>query len=284
MRGKQQRTYKLDIFTPQGKQITILPPLSIQFSLTRNVLASANKANITVINLGAVTRNQVFKDRYSISEYWRVSLFAGYNNSLHEIFTGNMYEAFSVKQKTEWITKIDCFDGMDAIQNGFTASTFQKETPKENILSSIINDMPNMIKGIFGDNATGQASRGQTLVGQSSEVLANQTGGKYFIDNETINVLNDNEVLRGPVIVLDAEDLLETPKRRETFLDIKVLFEPQLQVGRVYEIQSLDPIYNGQYKIVGFSHDVTISGAESGTAYTNIQLYYGSQGLRTVPF
>ena len=85
MRGKFGRTYRLDIFTPAGKQITISPPFSIVFNLTRNTLASANKASITLYNLGPATRNQIFKDRFSITEYWRISLFAGYGNRLHNI-------------------------------------------------------------------------------------------------------------------------------------------------------------------------------------------------------
>ena len=88
MRGKFDRNYRLDIFTPAGKRITIERPFSIDFSITRNTLASANKANITLYNLGPSTRNQIFKDRFSVTEYWQVSLFAGYGNRLHEIFTG----------------------------------------------------------------------------------------------------------------------------------------------------------------------------------------------------
>ena len=205
MRGKFGRTYRLDIFNPSGKQITIEPPFTIQFNITRNTLASANKASITIINLGPATRNQIFKDRFSISEYWRIQLQAGYNNRLHNIFTGNMYEGFSYKEKTEWFTQLECFDGMDAIQNGFTSLTVNKETPKENYLRSIINDMPNVVAGLFGSPSEGESPRGKSLIGQSSELLGQETGGKYFIDNETVQVLGDGEVLPGSVIKLDPD-------------------------------------------------------------------------------
>lgn len=282
MKGKFNRNYKLDIFTPDGKQITIEKPFSIHFNLTRNTLASANKANITLYNLGPATRNQIFKDRFTITEYWRISLRAGYGNRLHEIFTGNIYEAYSYKQKTEWITQIDCFDGMDAIQNGFTSVTIEKETPKRDIISTIINDMPNVIKGILGTPADGESVRGKSLLGQSSSLIGEETGGKYFIDGEVLNVLDDDEVLRGLIIKLDPSDLLTTPRRREAFLDVSTLFEPQVSIGRIYEIESLASIYNGQYKIIGFTHDVTISEATAGKAVTNLSLYFGTEGLREV--
>lgn len=282
MRGKFGRTYRLDVFTPSGKQITIEPPFTIRFNVTRNTLASANKASITIINLGPQTRNQIFKDRFSISEYWKIQLQAGYNNRLHNIFTGNMYEGFSYKEKTEWITQLECFDGMDAIQNGFTSLTVNKETPKENYLRSIINDMPNVVAGLFGSPAEGESPRGKSLIGQSSELLGQETGGEYFIDNETVNVLGTGEVLPGSVVRLDPDNLLSTPRRREAFLDVQTLFEPQVQIGRIYEIESLEPRYNGQYKIVGFNHNVEISGASSGKAISDLSLYFGAEGLQEV--
>ena len=282
MRGKIGRNYRLDVFTPDGKQISIANPFSIIFSLTRNTLSSANKCDITLYNLGPATRNQIFKDRFSITEYWRISLFAGYGNRLHQIFTGNIYEAFSYKDKTEWITKLDCYDGMDAIQNGFTSTTVEKGTPKENYLRTIINDMPNVVAGFFGSPAEGESPRGKSLIGQSSELLSIETGNQFFIDRETVNVLADNETIRGDVVKLDPDDLLTTPRRREAFLDVSTLFEPQVQVGQIYEIESLEPRYNGQYKIMGFSHNVTISQASAGQALTNLSLYFGADGLQEV--
>lgn len=284
MRGKFGRTYRLDVFKPDGTQITIEPPFTLKFGLVRNTLASANKASLEIINLGPQTRNQIFKDRFTIAEYWQVQLQAGYNNRLHQIFTGNIYEAFSVKEQgsTEWKTTLDCFDGLNAIQNGFTSITVKKNTPKENYLKQVVNDMPNVIAGLFGAPAQGQSPRGKALMGQSSEILSKETGGKFFIDKETVNILDDNEVLPGSVIKLDPDDLLSTPRRREAFLDVQVLFQPQVQIGRIYEIESLESRYNGQYKIVGFNHAVEISQAASGSAMTTLSLYFGAEGLQEV--
>lgn len=281
--AKVNRNYKLDIFTPSGKQITIEPPFDLNVTITRNTLASANKGGFTLYNLGRDTRNQIYKDRFSITEYWQVVLYGGYGKRLHKLFQGNMLEGFSTKQGTEWITTLDCYDGMNAIQNGFTSQTVQKNTSKENILNSIINDMPNVIAGTFGSLTGGESPRGESLIGQSSAVLSQQTDDQYFIDNETINVLTDSEVISGGVIKLDPGDLLATPRRREAFLDVPVLFEPQLQLGRVYEIESLESKFNGQYKIVGFSHNVNFSySGKGGKAITNLQLYFGADGLQEV--
>lgn len=280
--GKFDRTYRLDVLTPEGTLITVEPPISITFSITRNTLASANTGQITLYNLGPQTRNRIFKDRFSVTEYFQVRLFAGYGNRLHQVFGGNIYEAWSYKDGTEWITSIDAFDGMNGIQNGFTSLTVSSDTGLDNVLTNVINDMPNVVRGLFGSPAQGTAPRGQVLVGQSSEVINELTDGQYYIDNEQLNVLSEDEVIPGGVILLDPSLLFSTPRRREAFLDVATLFEPTIQVSQLYEIQSLEAIYNGQYRVVGFKHDVTISSAEAGQARTDIQLYFGARGLREV--
>ena len=282
MQGKFGRTYRLDVFTPNGKRITIEPPITVRFSLTKNTLSSANQISIEVINLAPQTRNQIYKDRFTINTYWQVKLQAGYNNRLHQIFTGNIYEAYSVKEGTEWKTVIDCFDGLQGIQNGFTSLTVEKNTPKQNIIKKVINNMPNLLEGFLGNPAQGSSPRGKSLIGQSSDILTQETEGKYFIDSEMVHVLDDDEVLPGDVIRLDPDDLLTTPRRREAFLDMQVLFQPQVQLGRIYEIESLETRYNGQYKTIGFTHNVEISGASSGSAITTLSLYYGANGLQEV--
>ena len=282
MIGKFNRTYRADIFTPAGKQITIEKPFTMRATIVRNTLASANRATIEFINLGRPTRNQIYKDRFSTTEYWQTRLQAGYNNRLHEIYVGNIYEAYSFKDKTEWKTVIDGFDGMHAIQNGFTSMTVDKNTTKKHIIQRIVNDMPNLVAGSLGSLTNGSSPRGKALLGQSSEIINRETGGQFFIDKEKLHVLANNEVLPGQIIKLEPDDLLSTPRRRATFLDVKVLFQPQVQVGQMYEIESLESRYNGQYKIMGFTHNIEISGAQSGSATTNISLEFRPEGFQEV--
>lgn len=272
MIGKFGRIYRLDVFTPAGKQITIKPPFSIQFQITRNTLASANKMNITLYNLGPNTRNQIFRDRYNIAERWPISLYAGYGNRLHEVFVGKIFEAMSFKKGTEWITTIDAFDGLDEAQNGFISETIAAQVSFEEVITRIVATMPDLILGFLGAPAEGTAPRGSSYIGSSMNAIGDITGGQHFIDKQTLNVLADDEVLPGDVTFLDPSLLLSTPRRREAFLDIATLFEPIVDLGRVYAIESVDPRYNGQYKVVGFSHNVTISSAAAGDARSNISL------------
>lgn len=283
MIGKFGRNYRLDVLTSSGKLLTITDPLTIQFNVVRNTLASANTVSIKIYNLAKNTRNQIFKDRYDINEYIQVRLQAGYKGRLHTVFQGNIYEAYSYKENVDWITTIDGFDGINAIQNAYTSVTVESGTPKQNYIEQILSDLPNLVAGALGSPAQADgAARGKTLLGQTTQVLSEETSGEYFIDLETVNILADEEVIRGQVIRLDSGDLLSTPRRRESFLTMRVLFQPQVQIGHVYEVNSLEERFNGQYKIVGFTHDVEISGAQAGSATTDLQLFYPVNGLQEV--
>jgi hypothetical protein len=272
------RNYRMDIFNPAGEKISISFPITLQFNITRNTLASANSGQFTLYNLNETTRNRIFKDRYTNTQYWRVQLFAGYGNRLFEVFRGQIYEAYHTKKATEWITNIDCYDGLDAIQNGYTSQTIAKGTDLKDVVTRVITDLPNTIKGALGSASEGDgAPRGKVLLGPSMEILSTETDGNVYIDKETINVLTDEEVLGGLVTALDSDTLLQTPKRRDNFLEVKTLFEPDIQVGQVYEINSIEKRYNGQYKVQGFSHSVMISASVAGEATTTISLNYSKK-------
>lgn len=268
----------MDIYNPSGEKISIAFPITLQFNITRNTLSSANSGRFVLYNLSEDTRNRIYKDRYTNTQYWRIQLFAGYGDRLFEVFRGQIYEAYHMKEGTEWITNLDCFDGLDAIQNGYTSQTISKDTELKDIVTRVIKDLPNTIKGVLGSAAEGEgAPRGKVLMGPTMEILGSETDGNLFIDKETINVLTDDEVLGGLVTYLDSGSLLKTPQRRDNFLEVYTLFEPDIQVGQVYEIDSTQERYNGQYKVQGFSHSVMISESVAGEATTTISLNYSKK-------
>lgn len=275
------RTYEIQITTPGNQQIIIRPPFTVQFSITRNTLASANGCTLSIINLGRNTRNKIYKDRFTLSEYWGLVIRAGYNK-LATVFRGNILEASSTKQGTDWVTKITGFDGLHGIQNGFTSETFSAGTSQKNLLETAINDMPEIIAGVLGSPADGETERGKVLFGQSKDVIAEETGGLYFIDNEKLNAIARDEVIGGRIITLDQDQLLSTPNRREQVIDCDLLFWPDLQIGFLCNLISTEPVYNGEYKIIGFTHNVTISQSISGTAKTKLYLDAGAATLQEV--
>ncbi len=274
-------TYKLDIFTPAKKQITIEPPLSISFKIKRDTLASVNSARITITNLEPTTRNQIFKDRYALVDYWKIVLQAGYDKSTSIVFQGNIYEAYSYKTGVDWQTSIEAFDGMYAVQNGYISATAATGSDTKALVDMALGALPKIGKSLVG-GAERKSKRGVVLSGRPMSVLESETDVVPYIDGESLYVLKDDEAVAGSVIELGSSTLLGTPRRRETFLTIKTLFQPKVQIGRIYSIKSKESIYNGQYKVMGLEHDIEISGAKGSRPTTTLQLYYGAAGFKEV--
>ena len=281
--AKFGRNYEIQILTPQGNLLTIQPPFSVRMRVTRNTLASTNSADFTIYNLKETTRRQIYKDRFEFAQYWQIVVRAGYQDKMDLIFQGNIYEAFSSKEGPDWVTKMQCQDGLFGVQNGFTSQTANAGTKSLNVLESVVSDLPNVVFGAIGELGNGTADRGQVLFGKTADVLEELTEGQYFIDNERINFLTDDEYLSTEgVILLDSDQLLATPIRRESQIDVRVLFQSNAFVGQLAEIQSLESIYNGQYKVVGFTHDFEYLGSDSGKAETALTLFAGAGLLRGV--
>ncbi len=268
-----------------GKLITIKPPMTAIIDVDRHMRASVNNATVTLYNLSPDTRSLIYKDKYTTVDYWQMSIMASYDeNNLYEIFRGNIQEAYSYKQNTEWITYIDAFDGAYAIQNGSVSETVGKNVSKSDIITRLIHTMPNIFEGAMGSPTQGSAPRGQVLIGSSFNEIQRICGNQAFIDSEKINILADDEIINGnPFLLtgstgpLEAGNLFTTPKRRETYLELDALFSPEIRVGASVEIQSGEKKYNGQYRVFGVKHSITISGAQSGDAISSLSLDAGAK-------
>jgi hypothetical protein len=286
---KLGRNYRLTIQNPQNQQFIIKPPFSMQFSCGIDTSTTMNSIELTIWNLGPATRNSLFKDKYDFSQ-WEFKLEAGYGDALYEVFLGNLYEAYSYKEGVDWKTQLTGHDGIFAMQNGFVAQSVAPNTDPKNLLSQIQASMPNIAKGLFGTPASGVLSvdaeganlRGKVIFGTARDVLIQETNGKFHIYNGKLNVLSDQDIDPSTQLVLDANQLFTTPRRRDTFLDVSILFLPQARLNIIAVLQSLFEIYNGAYKIMGYHHNVMISESVDGPAETTLNLYAGAGAFTPV--
>jgi hypothetical protein len=269
---KLGRNYRLTIVNPQGDQIDITPPFTLHFTVERNNLATANTGEIEITNLGPNTRGRVFKDRFDTSLEWRLVLYAGYGTNLFLVVSGNIHEAYSYKEGPNWTTKISVFDGAQAFQNGFVSASYSAGTDKSQVIKDAIFTLEGIQEGYLGAYAKGEGPRAAVVFGPTREVLMDLTEGHFFVDNGILHVSGDFEYDGSETLVLDETQLLATPQRRDTSLEVSILFYPQARVNVLASLSSLFPIYNGTYKICSIHHDVLISESENGKAETSLGL------------
>lgn len=271
------RAYKLEVQTANGNILTVELPFTIEFDIIRNTLTSANVCQIRVYNLSAVNRNQI---RFNISDYGQfrlVRLSAGYGKRLVKIFEGNVSQAWSVREGTNFITQIESYDGGFAFNNGFINRQYAAGTPiKQALTDMAANGLPNVSPGAVGDYP-GTLSRSNSYSGNTASILSELTGGGFFVDTGKSYLLRTNEYIEdGGVLVINSETgLLGTPILEQTIVRFDMIFEPALNVGRKIRLSSLtEGNFNGEYKVTSIKHRGMISESVAGSVITTGEFFY----------
>ena len=309
--AKFGRKYKLFIETQdeQGEiqTLEIANPMSIKFTIDKSLTSQVNGLDLKIYNLAPNTRKLLIQDKFNILDfgsgkrYRRVILKAGYGINVPTIFVGSITEAYSFRQGVDVITQIMAFDGLYGMANSFSSLTLNGGISKNEMLNYLIQDLNKIEKGII-TNINGELSRG-ALLNENTYFLIKENFRDYvsvnngkqvitsrdiFINDEKLNILNKNDYIDvGYVMEISSDTgLLNVPIRRETYLEIDILFDPNIIVGQMIEVKStFNKYFNGLYKVYGVRHDVEITEESGGDAITSLQLWIGTKilnGLKQV--
>lgn len=259
--------------------IKIQLPFTIEFDISRNLQNSANTCQIRIYNLARLTRNQIRFDRTNYAVDRGVTLKAGYGINPAVIFTGNITQAYSVREGTDYVTTIECFVGGSAYINARTSRTFAAGTTIQAVVQALaesLNEFGISVGGIgkYG----GVLQRDTTYVGNTLEILRQLTGGGTFIDQGKANCLNNGEYLdnlTGITEVSSDSGLLGTPIQETLILTFDMIFEPRLNPGQLVKLNSVtENNFNGTYKCLSVKHRGVISPVVCGKVITTVGLQY----------
>ena len=269
-------------------------PLTLNLHVQRSTLSSSNTGHFTIYNLQDATRRQILKDWFDndVNHMRKMILYAGYlsetqqGKTIPAIFHGDIQWAYSYRQKQDWITEIEAFDGGDALQNGQVDVSAPSGYDLKSVIASVIGTLPGVSQGVIGNVAAAQSSRGLCLSGNSWEVLKKLApDAEVYVDDEKVNVMAKNDYIQtGAAVPLISSDtgLLETPRKFNDRIEVKILFEPTMRVGMLVKIQSIETFYNGLFCVKGVTHSGTISGAIGGQMITTLSVWRGTEGLKGV--
>lgn len=264
-----------------GAAIIIQPPLTVQFTINRSVMASLNTMDIAIFNLGEVTRQRIFHDQFDFTNYRRVIFEAGYGNQLSMLFIGSIFDANSARQGSNMITNITSRTGFFDVRATQTFRTIAAGASLKQVLTSLIGDFPNINKNpVIGDVGGEIFPRAVSLAGLTHYQLQELASPvRPYIDNERIFILKNNEIVTGDIPVIDASTgLLETPRRDDAYLSVTTLFEPRVQMGQgIKVISQVEKVYNGIYKVLGIQHQGIISEAVGGECRSTFSLLIGNK-------
>jgi hypothetical protein len=283
--NKFGRSYVIRVQAPdknilgQDEYVEIRDPLTCEFNIVRNNLASSNTANFTLYNLAEETRNKIIKDAWNIEDQRPIEFFAGYadpGDLIPRCFRGTLKRAYSVRQGSNFKTIIEAYDGIISKPDSAIKFTFPKGTPRSVAIETIIRDIDKVGKGsvTVGNKYSAVLKRAYAMAGEPLAILQQLTDGKFYIDEGNSYAIDESEVMPGELALISSENgLLGTPKRMETVVEIDMLFEPRIKPSQIIELQSeTADRFNGYYKVTGITHRGTISGAVCGEAITSLTM------------
>lgn len=260
----------------QPWQNVVTDPITIDFQIVKST-RSENSTTINLYNLDGEMRENVYKDivllRNDDTIKW-VTLEAGYAGQRTLVSWGYIQQCFSQRRGVDFITSMQVID--PDILTEYCGVTFKEGTTYQQAYDYLVAQLPSLKVGESGV-LTGEFKVPTVFDGNAFVLLNQLTGRHTFVDNGVINTLGDNEVLSdyGCYYIAADTGLLETPKRYDDVLEVTMLFEPTIKLGQLVEIKSeTQSRFDGQFKVLGINHNCVISGSESGTRTTILQLQY----------
>jgi len=288
------RIYDLRITTKGGKNIAVTLPFAVDIDLTKATMPTANCLQIRIYSLPRTIRDQIRFDISSISDRQELALRAGYKslhknlNDLPLIFMGTIKYAYSERvNNVDWVTIIECYDGGFSIANSRINDSFKRGENYRYAMEKVFAKLEGIRLGRISNKLVPDGDkilREQPVKAKVFDYLNENLSNKWFIDNEIINVLDNDECLEGVFKVVSPETgLISTPRRSETFIDFDMIFEPRLLLGQLINLRSVtDPAFNGTYKLVTIKHRGNISDANSGQLITSCRVFKGTGKLEVV--
>ncbi len=288
---KFQRNYKivfeigerpnLNTYIPQ-EYVEVAYPFTLRLNVDSGIdFSQVSRGNFQLLNLSPTTQAKLWKDYYNQTKYITMYLYAGYQDVMPLILKADISQCYSYRDggNVDFITDFQASDGGYLFQYGVSNSTFAKGTEFENLLAGLLEDNPLYKVGYISPEIQ-PLRTDKTFIGQTMDLLGNEYGGyNFFIERGELNIIGQNEVVPGDIMVLTSESgLLGTPKRAQQFLEARMIFEPQIRLAQAIElISDTAPFMNNIYKVVGISHQGVISPRESGNLITTVTLFLGDK-------
>lgn len=309
---KYKRTYTLDYRydSENNYWLRVRLPISMDFEIKRNNLATANTCKITLYNLSKATRDLFYRDPLDVGKPYDpkqtgfvemttddqanrkdvdklrnwIEIWAGYESTGSEylVFSGAVLSAYSYRDNVDYKTEISAYatnlkDPQTYISYVAKAGTTQGQAIKNIALQLTGITQTNIDEDIFGKKFTEDT----VLMGTAEEILQDQLGYKPYIDSGCMNICKDDcAIARDPIIIGSRSGLLTSPRRTQNGVKISMLFEPALRVGQLVQLgATMETTYNNVNLVVsGFTHRGSISPVRDSQTVSDVELFRGRAG------
>jgi len=129
----------------EGIDIDPITKLRVQFDADKSDGEAINRCTIHIFNMRPSSRAALSAARPAntilIEPFIKVSLFAGYDGDTRELMSGNIHNAFSVRNGSDWITTIVLHSGLSNAINANVNLSFDGKTDAEQIANALVEPL-----------------------------------------------------------------------------------------------------------------------------------------------
>jgi len=221
----------------------------IHFEFRKDVKSYCNSMAVRVYGMSKEDSEPVLTHGFS------VELEAG-DNAYHGVmFRGNIIDGFYFNGDTPYL-QVNCLDG-DAFYNSYVSMSVGKGELLSNIAAMCAQrcSSPVTVGRISTAASKVRLPRGCVLFGQTSDImdsLAKQINGVWYVNDERLYLLTEDDMQVGSQIRVDSEDLVGVPIVDAWSATFGHHIDSRLLVGSSVSFDSEDTTY-GVYRIVSMS-------------------------------
>jgi len=222
------RDFELVIQPPGGSTVVVKPPARVVFSCDKSITGGLNRLNLQIYNRNETNRLAIVKDAEERKRI-PIVLRVGYEGNVETIFQGTIHTCSNDRRGADFVSDIEALDGGEDYLTGYTSKTV---TNKQQAVDAIIESLPNTEPGKL--TALKEITRPKVLVGNPLRLLPSllQPGETFYIDNEQLFIVKDDEVVQTYVPLVEARTgLLKTPQRQAQKITFETLMNPALKLG-----------------------------------------------------
>lgn len=231
--------------------------LDVRFEIEKALKPQPNKAKIEIFNLNPDHRAQFQRDGDI-----QARLEVGYDNeTLQQIFLGDLRRGYSVYEPPDWRTVITSGDGEKRHKGArmnvsYAAGTAVDQVGKD-IVQALGVGVGNALQALTGSALRGgltQYTSGKVVAGKVSDILAKHmasVGKEYSVQDGAVQVLDIGQTLQSTAVLLSADTgLIGSPEPgTKGLLKLKALLQAQIFPGRKIQVDSVIKNVSGFYRV-----------------------------------
>lgn len=251
----------------------IIEGLRMQFTIEKKLVKDPNSCTLIITNANEDTRARLSKKPLT------VRLEAGHNGIARPLFLGNAKDAFSYRERTDWITKIIMGDGSSAYSYARVNRSYKRGTPMKVILRDIANAMGLVIPPDIeaSDDLTSQIASGESIEGPARDELTRllaKYGFNWSVQDGKLQILRTGQIREDRAWLIDGDTpIIGSPQYGPTekedgkpTLSLKCLMFPELTPGGKIRVRSRS--VDGVFRI----HELKSTGdTRGGDWYTDVK-------------